>query len=514
MLETEDVKRSPKPRILTALLLIIVLSSYVPALCGVKLDYSPIPLDDWRSRAIDWMMLDAPRFGHFSYSSRPYLSSDRNSLIDRVKLAESSAARPFYEKFRNDCAAEKYVYRNMKSGDLQLRNRISPFTIMSFSDSARAVSRFGLKDELAIQYKNYSLFLRARVENEGYRDTDFKGRSWNDDLTGYMDYAMLQYSPRQSLTFGYGRSFRVYGPGDSDRLLLSDSSPAFDQIFMRFNNKWVAFEYFHGRLSNQRIAGDTVVQKYFAAHRFIFKPRKNLEIGISETVLYARNGTGPEWYYMNPFLPFYGEQWNNIQDDNIYFGLDFTWWPFYQTRVYGELLFDDFQYDFVSEPHQMGMDFGISTLGQIHNNLRLDLQYTQIRNYVYSQRLKQNIYTNNNVLIGSSLGSDVDRTRYKASFVAHPDIVIAIGGEYMRKGEGNFREPLQEPVDKSESFLTGEVRKSWSNYVELQVLTGNMLDVVARAGYVDVRGGPEDTKIGTPFAEIRAQYDFQFWVLY
>jgi hypothetical protein len=217
---------------------------------------------------------------------------------------------------------------------------------------------------------------------------------------------------------------------------------------------------------------------------------------------------------MNPILPYYWEQYNNRRDDNIYMGLDFIWWPFDRTRLYGELLLDDFQIDFVSEPHQIGFDLGLSRLGFPHmDRLRLDLQYTQIRNYVYGQLVPSNIFVHNGVIIGSSLGPDSDRFRYSTAYVLTKDITVTLAGSYHRKGEGRITDRQDIPLPKDEPFPSGVVEKTSRNFFRVSYLHGTLLDIEIEAGYfhIDNLNNSYD-RLYSPYVTVRVQGGIQTWL--
>jgi len=231
-------------------------------------------------------------------------------------------------------------------------------------------------------------------------------------------------------------------------------------------------------------------------------------------VLYGRT-SGMDWAYLNPFLPYYWEQYNTTRkDDNIYMGADFIWWPFGATRVFGELLIDDFQIDFVSELQQIGFDLGISRLGfWMLERLKVDLQYTLVKNYVYGQRVPHNIFTNNGVIIGSSLGPDSDRLRYAATYALSTDITVSLGGVYRRRGEGRVTDRQNIPLPRHQKFPSGIVEETWVNRLIVTLLHGSTVDLQIEAGYFRINNiANTGESIESPYARINLQYDFQRWL--
>lgn len=476
-------------------------------------DTSPIPLDSRIYRDLDWILIDQPQLPRFQVTSRPYFSADLVRLVDSThpgNFATETSMRRLRSNFHRG-----YWHATESSKDIELKLRSSPYLISGYTNNDAPLYRIGLKQELGLTYLgSLSILVRGRLENKGDIDSFYHGRKWEDKITGYFDYGIASIRVH-GLTVQAGRSFRVWGAGDTDRLLLSANAPAFDQLSYQFNYKRLHFETFAAQLDKQILQSDSVINRYLFGHRVSVIARENLQIGISETALVGRYGSGPDWYYFNPLLPYYWEQFNSWADDNIYMGADFVWWPFRHTRVFGELMIDDFQIDFVSELDQVGLDLGVTRLGfWSFDRLRADLQYTQIRNYVYGQRLTHNRFTNYGVIIGSSLGPDVDRLRYAASYVATDELTVSLGGVFSRRGEGRISDPQDINLPRSMKFPSGIIEKTWTNYLRLELFAGTSLSMVTEAGYTDVKNKDNtEAKSHSKFFNLNLQYDLEGWFL-
>lgn len=476
-------------------------------------DLSPVPTENWQYGELDWLLLYPVECPDFQMTTRPYLRRDVLRLLDQSQSRGNTAIAWKLDKLRSEYSKAD-TSSSTSLPKLIIRNKVSPYSISHFADTLRPLFRFGLKNEIAISYGgNLTVYLRGLLENKGHLDSSFRGKRWKENLTGYLDYGLLTYR-RGGLTLQYGRTFHVWGPGDHDRLLLSDNSPAFDQIAAQFRYKTLVFQTWLTRLDDYNDNAGDPVSRYFAGHRLSFKPRHNIEIGVSETVLYGRN-TGPDWAYLNPFLPYYWEQFNTTgEDDNIYMGADFIWWPFEATRIYGELMLDDFQIDFVSETQQIGFDLGISRLGFWDiDRLKVDLQYTLVKNYVYGQKEPHNIFTYNGVIIGSSLGPDSDRIRYATAYALSRDITITFGGAYRRRGEGRATDRQDIILPRHQKFPSGTVERTWDNHLNVAVLYGSTLDLQIRVGHYHIDNLANTSEsLDSPYARINIQYDFQRWL--
>jgi hypothetical protein len=467
-------------------LIIVIILCLFPISDVISQNFSIEPTDSWVYES--WKILNHYKPPDYFANQRPYW---RDMLIDyssrhfesekTSKILQWENERLLFEKRSRPTGA-----LNNKKTPLWLK--VSPYSLNYFIDKDKPLYRFGLKAEAVMQInEQFFMQLRGRMENKGDLDSFAKVRKWEDKITGYFDYALLGYKYK-SIRITWGRTFRAWGPWDNDRLLISTNSPAFDQISFEFSHKWLAFQYWTAKLDHFTDSEGTRINRFFAAHRLAFKPWKRLEIGLSETVLYGRKESGWELYYLNPILPFYWEQYNNRIDENIYMGADLTWYVRPGLIVFGELLLDDFQIDFVSEPQQIGFNIGFSEIGLVLSpQLQIALDYTQIRNTVYTQNKFYNVFANEGVVIGSSLGTDADRLRYKLTYHATPLLRIALGGQYDRKGEGRFTDVYSQGIPDQEKFPSGRVQKRSDNYLEVSVLKGAILEGYLKIGYVDIK---------------------------
>lgn len=440
--------------------------------------------DSWVYESFN--IIDHYRLPGFFVTSRPFL---RGNLLEILKNNSLNSWQNPVLKWESDRIEKELssIFYKTSPTNLSVRYKISPYSINQFQDDTKPLFRFGLKAEAVVSFGNHAFIqMRGRIENKAELDSYAKVRKWKDKLSGYFDYAQLGYH-HKNLLLTFGRTFRSWGPRDNDRLLISTNSPAFNQFSLEYQNNWLFFQFWTARLDHFNGPDSTRLNRFISAHRLAIKPHKRLEIGFSETVLYARANSGLEWYYLNPILPYYWEQYNNRIDDNIYWQLDFIWYAREGLKIWGELLIDDFQIDFVSEPHQIGFNLGVSELGLIFSKyLQLELDYTQIRNTVYGQNKFYNVFANQGVVIGSSLGTDSDRFRYVATAHIASYLRLKAGGSISRKGEGRFDDSDSYPAPKGEKFPSGVVQTSYDHYLRAEILKDNFIESDLTIGYLSI----------------------------
>ncbi|MBN1756402.1 hypothetical protein JW877_09355 [bacterium] len=269
-------------------------------------------------------------------------------------------------------------------------------------------------------------------------------RPWQKNFYGYLHTGYLSYSS-SGFNIQLGRQIPRWGPPFSEGLMLSGETAPCDMIRLSYKHDPFFIQYFSTRLDDYEGAGDSLYHRFISTHRIGFKA-KDLEVGFSELTLYGRPG-GPEWYYLNPLTIYYFEQWNHRgYDDNLFFSLDLVYsrpsWP----QVYAEWLIDDFQIDFVSEPHETGWKVGLNFVPPGFEQLYANLEYTRIANWVYSKFEAYDNYLYNGQPIGFPWGCDVDRIRAGLRYQIRRDLSLQLRYERIRNGEGQIWRYFDGPV--------------------------------------------------------------------
>lgn len=291
----------------------------------------------------------------------------------------------------------------------------------------------------------------------------------------YVDWGYLQWN-NETVSLSFGRIPQRWGPGRYSQLLLSDNSPPLDMLKVQFN-LWNSL-----RFTGFTSTIDSDSGTYLTAHRLDISPRKNLRIGLCESILFKAEGL--DFAYMNPVIPWYPVQWNERVDDNAFFSFDVSWKPFRGIETYGELLIDDIQYENTHDrPDKLGWTAGLSAyispldLGTV-------IEYTRIDRYVYSQRKPYNYYLHHGEIIGSELGPDADRITLSLGTPAAWPVLCEMTVDHTRHGEGTVQEGWPDSASTGGTFpfgtveyLTGaELHLGWYplDFLELHGEVGNV----------------------------------------
>jgi hypothetical protein len=428
-----------------------------------------IPLDSWVYEVTDELHCRG-LFSSLHQSVRPYRRGEIASLVlevnlklkeEGLRLSDSQLwlLAKLNQEFRLELEELYHEKHKLKRDKNILRYATIPVVHASLAEGDSSYGRVQARFEASLQFdQKFVLKDRVVIDTEAEKEKRYVGREWKHGLTGVFDQAYA------NIDLGYfhlllGRDHLRWGPGREDVLLLSDRIPPFDMIKIQGNLGSFKLIFFAAKLDRfwvPRYGFRT--KRYLSGHRINLKLKFGLEMGISEVVLYGGEDRNPEAYYLNPLLPFYGEQHNLGRDDNILWSFDIALSSFKNKEVYFELLVDDFQYDFESEPHQTGFQLGLKYVNPFGvKRSYLNVEYTKINNWVYGQNKPWNVYTYHGRGIGSILGPDADRWHLRLLYHFTKDINLSLSGEYRRKGEGRIDIPQSSAVPTSDEFPSGIV---------------------------------------------------------
>ncbi len=340
--------------------------------------------------------------------------------------------------------------------------------------------------------------LNARYYKPGPRVTSFRG------FTAEYERAVIS-AGGDWWNVRLGRDYAQWGSGREEGLLVSQTAGSLDQFFTEMS-MW------RFRLSAFQAILDPRWQRRLAAHRLSISLPRGIFLGLAETALYTRRNL--DFAYLLPLGSYYGNQFNEAEDDNITWAVDWKAPVMRGLIVYGEFLIDDFQYqrDDKVGPDRLGLNLSAEALLlPAGRELEISAGYTRINMYTYAHKyyLRTDYVAGNgdyrkNPGLGSPLGPDADRWNLKASFSFHPRAVLAIDGSLIRRGEGNNYREWFPGMEWNPPFPSGKVLKertiSANQFIDLR--RGSSLS--AGGGVRFLSGGPRnlDEKEGFGWLEL------------
>lgn len=227
---------------------------------------------------------------------------------------------------------------------------------------------------------------------KNYESALFKFTKGRDFLiaTAYVGVDLGKYF---GLQLGHNQHFI----GDGMRsLFLSDFSTPF--FSLKINTRIWKFHYqniFAELAADNFLAGggvDAIVpKKYMAAHYLSFKLRKNITLGLFESVVFDRAGHQFELQYLNPVILYRTVEGSLGSPDNVMLGLNGRWNIKRSFSLYGQFVLDDILIREILNGNVgwWGNKFGYQLGGKYINvagieNFDVQLEWNQVRPYTYS----------------------------------------------------------------------------------------------------------------------------------
>ena len=284
-----------------------------------------------------------------------------------------------------------------------------------------------------------------------------------------------------------GREQMKWGPGYRSSLVISDSPPYYDMLQLSYFSPRFKATFFFAALESYLTEEEYQVQqdyqdagvvtfpkpaisrrKSLTGHRFEFRIGEKLLVGISDVLLIG--GRMPELTDIGPLMYLhnvYGENYSNVM-----MGLDFSYVPIPDLRLYGELGIDDIQNPWEagsSIPTSLGYQAGIDLLSlPFAGNPEFHFEWVRIDPWMYNRWQPYLIFTSRRKLTsfpdytqyasyldfptGYFLGGDVQSFYFELAWPQFDRWRVALSYELRQKGE-IYLNPL-DPASQFENYKT------------------------------------------------------------
>lgn len=372
-----------------------------------------------------------PLLKYFYKSPHHFFSIDAPNFQLRanpiVLVSGGNVSNDAKTPFQNTRGAEIYGYIDNKiyffSRILENQQRFLPWTEDYISDY-KSIPQQGF-------YKNYESSVLGGIS--GY------------DFLNAQAYVGLPISKSVSVELGHGRHFIGNGLRS---LLLSDFSNQY--FYLKFNTKVWKLHYQNifaelGAVSANQLPGDLLLnKKYMASHYLSYRAGNSFEIGIFESVVFARQNQF-EFQYLNPVIFYRMVEQFLGSPDNAMIGLNLAYDVKKKFRIYGQLLLDELNLGLFKQDGWWGNKHGIQAGVKYINVLgvdRLDVtaEYNMVRPFTYSHdREEQDIvisnYTHYNSPLAHPLGSNFREFLFRCVYRGIPRLNIELDAAYMLQGK-------------------------------------------------------------------------------
>ncbi len=248
-----------------------------------------------------------------------------------------------------------------------------------------------------------------------YESSVLKGVNGYDFLNAqaYIGFGITKHLKMQ---MGHGRFF--IGNGIRS-LLLSDY--ATNYFYLKFDTRVWKFHYRNiftemTATSREKFTYDIILpKKYMAAHYLSFKPVKDFEISLFESVIFSRGKNGNnqfELQYLNPIILYRTVEQFIGSGDNVLVGLNWNYNIARGLSFYGQLLLDEFNFSNIKKStnywaNKYGFQMGVKYMDILGiDHLDLQAEANIVRPYTYSHRDSTISYSHYNQSLAHPLGAN------------------------------------------------------------------------------------------------------------
>lgn len=350
-------------------------------------------------------------------AGKPFVYSEVNKYYDfkekresLYKDKESWFGRKLWNEHMVTLQGEDYWFTLDPAADLQMGFETADNEDQSFTyNNTRAlIFQGGLGEKLnfyTVFYESQGTFAgyfnryARSIAPDGGNPAIVPGRGVAAEAAdGNFDYpvaeAYLSYSPSKYFNFQFGHGKNFIGDGYRSLLLSDNASP---YPFFKMSTSFWKFKYTNTWMSLRDVRSDVVENgsfktKFMANHYLSFNATKRLNIGLFENVIWTNdNDRGFDLNYLNPIIFYRAIEFSTgSRGGNALIGLSAKYKFSNQFNVYAQVIIDEFSTGAVfsstkSFQNKQGVQLGVKYYDAFNvDNLQLQLEFNQVRPYVYS----------------------------------------------------------------------------------------------------------------------------------
>ena len=309
---------------------------------------------------------------------------------------------------KSDPSAASYTYQNTRGVQIQggLGSQLN-FTSTIYESQGR----------FADYFNQYAESIRPSGGNPAIIPGIGIAKEFKTDAYDFpLAEANLTYTPSQfiNLQLGYNRNFI----GDGYRsLLMGDGASPYP--YFKINTSFWKIKYTNTYMWLKDVREEvtdegTYATKYMANHYLSWNVSKRLNIGLFESVVWANtNDRGFDVNFVNPIIFYRAVEFSSSsKSGNAVIGFTSKYKWNNQVSLYGQYILDEFALGDVQENNKSWRNkFGYQLGAKYFNafnieNLLLQIEYNQVRPYVYAHSNPLTNYAHNNQSMGHQWGGN------------------------------------------------------------------------------------------------------------
>jgi hypothetical protein len=267
-----------------------------------------------------------------------------------------------------------------------------------------------------------------------------------------------------------GRFSNHWAPSGETAPLLSLNPRSYDQLNLRLGTETLSIRSVFGELDNATPDGNFTgssaapgsIRRFVSAHRFDWRPSKNLVISLQEALIYAGANAAPALRYINPVHAFAFVVANIPQNERTNgFMSGLIWLRHRQLSGHLQLLLDDFDILNGEEPASVAASASLKIADILASvDLGMAFDVVSARSYSSNESDTKYLYLNRGLAtqfsdyLGASIEADVFLDSRLQGLTLTPSI------ELLWQGQHDIRDPFPENDGDVGFVLTGVVERT------------------------------------------------------
>lgn len=431
--------------------------------CAVQSAFSQerfalLSVDHWSYRYID-LLQERGRLKDLPWSIRPLNRYDVARALARLGEENLDVAeRAWFQLLQREFRVE------LDQLDETATTRIGASASSDFSVDDKKTD-FDGRTDISVEHvmPHFTMSARGRIDGSLIDDTTYDGRH-SRYVGARMEDAVGFFHTRHLFAY-IGRFSESWGPFENRSLILSSHPYSYDKIGLGFRSTRIAFHSFVAQLDD--IAG---ARRFITAHRLDIRLPREIQLGLSETVIYGNPGQHIDFAYLNPFTLFADAQLNDKKEANENISIDAVW-PTRRIITRFQFLIDDFILDGPGDPppntktspHRLGWAGSVTLHDVGINQSRVEIFYSRLGTHTYNVKSKRpwQSYTYRDRGLGWPY-NDGDQVTLSLTYLGVSSWLFETEWSYRRQGQ---RRLLSNDFDdstfvKSPTYPSGVVQKT------------------------------------------------------
>ena len=310
--------------------------------------------------------------------------------------------------------------------------------------------------------------LHSLYANDDPDGLDVVNRAMMRNEEGYLAYR----GPLADVALG--RIGTHWGAAGRDALVLSDNAYPFDAVHLRLGGARVAVRSVLGQLDSalpdgtftdvigqrpgDRPSAEPRIDRFFAAHRFDWRPSPRVALTVVESAVYSGAGADPSLAYLLPsqvFAFLIDNTPKNVENNGAVGAMLWAQWRAWTLQ--GQVFVDDVDVVTGNEPAAAALA-GSLVRADALPGLDLEAGLTAVTARAYNSPQPEGIYTYALRGLGTEF-SDYVHARLRADWFAAPGLTVSPGVQALWQGARSPESPYP-GNDEVGTILTGDVTRT------------------------------------------------------